>query len=117
MRTKAHRYSASVPASTFTTGTDVIGLTGDFDGGFVQASTVVFAVPGAGNWINAQFKLDGVLQGPTMYAYQSGGNVAISHTVTLRVPQGRHRIAVQFGTGGAPLPSSTADLSVAELNA
>jgi hypothetical protein len=117
MRTKTHRYSANVPAATFTNGTDVIGLTGDFDGGFVQANVHVFAVPGASQYISGQFKVDGVAQGPVAYAYQSASSASLVHAVTLRVPQGRHRISVLFGTPSAPIASSAADMSVAELNA
>jgi hypothetical protein len=39
------------------------------------------------------------------------------HAVTVRVPQGRHRVSVLFLTNATPIASSMADLSVAELNA
>jgi multisubunit Na+/H+ antiporter MnhB subunit len=116
MRTKAHRYSATVPAATFTDGTDCIGITGDFDGGLVLA-TVVVAVNAGANWVGVRFKVDGVPQGPTQGNYQYGGSMCAIHAWTLRVPQGRHRISVYFGTTSPPIPSGAADLSVAELNA
>jgi hypothetical protein len=117
MRTKAHRYSAAVPASTFTSGTDVIGVTGDFDGGSVQANVQLIGAPAVGNYFIAQFKVDGVTQGPQASAYASGASLSLVHAATLRVPQGRHRISVLFQTSAAPIASCTAELSVAELNA
>jgi hypothetical protein len=117
VRTKAHRYSANVPAATFTNGTDVIGVTGDFEGGFVQATTQMSASPGAGQWISAQFRIDGVLQGPATGVWQTGTWLNLVHVVMLRVPPGRHRISVAFGSAVAPIANCAADLSVAELNA
>jgi hypothetical protein len=117
MRSKAHRYSATVFAATFTTNTDVIGVTGDFDGGFVQANAVVTATGSAGIYVVAQFKVDGVAQGPQAALYWTAGNIVVIHAVTLRVPQGRHRISVLFTTNASPIASSSADMSVAELNA
>jgi hypothetical protein len=117
MRTKAHRYSATVAAATFTNGTDCISLTGDFDGGYVLATVKVSALPGAGQSITAQFRVDGVDQVPNLGVFQSGSYVNLIHVATLRVPQGRHRIAVLFGSSVAPIAGCAADLSVAELNA
>jgi hypothetical protein len=117
MRTKAHRYSASVPSATFTTGTDVIGVTGDFEGGFVLATVKLSALIGAGQFITAQFAVDGVAQGPNVGFYQSGGFVNAVHVLPIRVPQGRHRISVLYTSSAGPAASSAADLNVAELNA
>jgi hypothetical protein len=117
VRTKAHRYSATVPASTFTSNTDVIGVTGDFDGGFIQANVTVTAAGSAGIYITAQFKVDGVVQGPQAAMVWVTGNIVLVHAVTVRVPQGRHRVSVLFLTNATPIASSMADLSVAELNA
>jgi hypothetical protein len=119
MRTKAHRYGASVPSATFTNGTEIIGVTGDFEGGFVQANAYVFGVPGVGGYVGARFLVDGVTQGPLTSVYQSaaGGTAVVVHAMSLRIPQGRHRVSVLFNTNAAPLASSSAELSVAELNA
>jgi hypothetical protein len=117
MRTKAHRYSATVPAATFTSGTEVVGVTGDFDGGSVQANTVISTNLGVGQWMTAQFRIDGVSQGPNASIYQSGATASVVHAMILRVPQGRHRVSVYFVSSVAPVSSCSADLSVAELNA
>jgi hypothetical protein len=120
MRTKAHRYSASVASATFTAGTPVIGVTGDFDGGFVQANVMVggLNLGAAGQWMTVQFLVDGVGQAPTTAIYQQAtGTATVVAAATLRVPQGRHRISVLWNSSAAPVASATAELSVAELNA
>jgi hypothetical protein len=116
MRTKAHRYGAVV-TGTFTNLTDVVGVTGDFEGGMVLASAIVAATPGVGQYITVAFAVDGAVQSQAMGGWQSGGSLQVAFTWLLRVPQGRHRISVRFGTSVAPIASSTAELSVAELNA
>lgn len=116
MRTKAHRYGMSA-SGTFTNGTDVVGVTGDFEGGFIQANAFVYGIPGAGQQMSAAFKIDGVTQGFGLAMTQSGSSLGFVHTTTLRIPQGRHRVSVYFTSSVAPLASCTADLNVAELNA
>lgn len=117
MRAKAHAYKAKVGPATFTSSTECIGLTGDFEGGLVLASVVVLANPGVGGWVSLNYAVDGVTQGLNPGAYQSGGSLQVAYTYLLRVPQGRHRINVYFGTSGTPIPSCQAELSVTELNA
>lgn len=117
MRSKAHRYGAYIGAATFTHNTDVVGVTGDFEGGFVQASTFMNGVLAVGQYMGASFKVDGVVQGPQMAIYQSGSSVSVAYTTTLRVPQGRHRVSVLFQTNATPVANCAVDLSVAELNA
>lgn len=116
MRAKAHQYSTHVQG-TFTNGTDVIGITGDFDGGFVLACVALYANVGSGGYESAAFKVDGVVQGQGAALGQVSVVNTLTYTALLRVPQGRHRISVAFGTAAAPVASATADLSVAELPA
>jgi hypothetical protein len=120
VRSKAHQYRAAITTgSTFASGTDCIGVTGDFDGGYVQANVSVTSVVGAGQWITLQFTLDGVAVSPAgPGAYQSGASVSLVLAEILRVPSGRHRIGARFSAGAAPSAAScTAQLSVAELPA
>lgn len=118
MRTKARRYQATLNSFTQPNGSDAIGITGDFEGGFVTATASLSTNVGAGGYVSAIFRVDGIPQGNSPAVWQNGANLSVVITEILRVPPGRHRISLQAGTGVSfPAGGTNAQMSVAELAA
>lgn len=118
MRVKPKRWSAFRSAFTYSANMDLVGITGDFTGGFVQVNAVAQEVnPTAGNWAALQILVDGVLQGALRIIWQATGqsNVQVSLSHTVLVPQGRHRVSVQLSSSnGAAWLANGAYLDVTE---
>jgi hypothetical protein len=101
-------------------GSEIVGVTGDFEGGWVQVNVSAMMTIGAGQWFTLNLQVDGANVTPANYPgwYQSGGNVSGTLTATVRVPNGRHRIGARIAAGAAPVAGSgNAMIDVVELAA
>lgn len=118
MRSRAHRYKTSTSGTTFSSGAEAIGVTGDFEGGFVQANAQASCNVGVGQWMTMGFIVDGVQQGNGGAFYQSAASASLSISDSLRISQGRHRIGLKVSFSTPPAAgSNNAELSVTETGA
>ena len=118
MRSKAaHVYKArSASNTTFASNTECVGVTGDFEGGFIQVHSYVACSIAQGAWFTATFYVDGVAMTMSQGVYQYGANFSYTMSDILRVPSGRHRIGIQFAASNPPAAGScNASISVAEI--
>lgn len=118
MRTKTKRYNKDVASATFGLGVEALGVSGQFEGGFVLVVGHIEFNTAVGQWSAAYLTLDGVNVSPGMGGWQSGGNFAIDLLKTVRISHGVHHLGILFNAGVAPVAAScTGFIDVVELNA
>lgn len=116
MRSKYRRYQVTAASITLNAGSDQVGITADFEGGFVLVVASLSTNVGVGQWATTQVKVDGMVQGAGGAAWQPGQNLQVPTSEIVRVPQGRHRISL-VTSAGVPFPAGGSNIvfTVAEM--
>ena len=97
MRSKYRRYQVTVASITLNqpNGSDQVGITADFEGGFVLAASFTYQLMLVlEEWATIHVKVDGIAQGAVQQLANMDRILQVPNSEIVRVPQGRHRISL-----------------------